>query len=439
MTVRGFASKAAGALRSRRCGRRTRHTGARGGGVRARHGGATVSRADERVLVQPEVLTLHWEGPPAFEAPREPGFPGSPDEERERLAAERERELRELERSEQGRALWEQIEREAGVRGDTELWRRKLHAYWWVKLRADGTAASYARIHAQNHATVRAWIADVAKLAYQVGYRLHEDRLVLVGAASTGLKHLRELVNRNPGAPDTWAALAEAAARSRGEDPYFHLNEGHVLRAHQRLRESDATLREGLTIAEAPTIRALLWNARGQTFWDCRGSSSWPLPDHLGRAEKAFRRAAAVDPASFFPLVNLAHLAVDAGDERRCEYWLGELATARKKMEPEMQLELARYLSEAEWSGAVARTRYWRAGPLKWIAEAARRGLLALVAVVGLAGHLLPGRALASPAGAVAGAERHGGSGPTDGGPEPLAHGGGGSRGGGGSSGAGGN
>ncbi len=395
-----------------------------------------MSRADDRVLVQPEVLTLHWEGPPAFEVPREPGFPGSPDEERERLAAERERELRELEHSEHGRALWEQIEREAGAKGDTELWRRKLHAYWWVKLRAEGTAASYARIHGQNHATVRAWIADVAKLAYQVGFRLHEDRLVLVGTAAPGLKRLRELVNRNPGAPETWSALGEAAPRHRGEDPYFHLNEGHVLRAHGRLRESDATLREGLTIAEAACIRSLLWNARGQTFWDCSASSSWPLADPHARAEKAFRRAAAVDPASFFPLVNLAHLAVDAGDERRCEYWLGELAAARKKMEPEMQLELARYLSETEWSGVVAPTRCWRAGPQKWIAEAARRGLLVLLAVAGLAGLLAPAPAVASDLPSLA-------RGSLRGGPETVAHdgsgGGGGDGGGDADSGAGGN
>jgi predicted Zn-dependent protease len=359
-----------------------------------------MSRSDESAQVQPEVLTLHWEGPPAFEVPREPPFPGSPDEERERLEAERERELAELERTEQGRALWEQIEREAGSRGDTALWRRKLHAYWWVKLRAEGTAGSYARLHRLNHATVRAWIADVAKLAYQVGYRLHEDRLVLVGEASPGLQRLRTLVNRAPGSPEAAAALREAAPRHRGEDPYFHLNEGHVLRAHGRLRESDATLREGLTIAEAARIRSLLWNARGQTFWDCTASSSWPLPDPLARAEKAFRRAAAVDPASFFPFVNLAHLAIDAGDARRCEYWIGELATARRKMEPQMQDALARYLREAEWSGAVDRTRFWRAGPLKWIAEAARRGALVLLALVGLAGLLAPELAAADPAGA---------------------------------------
>src|SRR5262245_26247826 len=130
MGSRGFASKDADALRSRCCGSRVRHTAALG---RGRESAAwwrwRVSRAQDRVLVQPEVLTLHWEGPPPFEAPREPGFPGSADEERERLAAERDRELRELARSEQGRALWEQIEREAGARGDTDLWRRKLHAY----------------------------------------------------------------------------------------------------------------------------------------------------------------------------------------------------------------------------------------------------------------------------------------------------------------------
>src|SRR5262245_24332109 len=118
MAARGFASKAAGALHA--CGSRAGHTAARGGGVRARHGGGRkVSRANDRDVVQPEVLTLHWEGPPPFEAPREPGFPGSADEERERLVAERERELRELERSEQGRARWARMEREAGGEGET--------------------------------------------------------------------------------------------------------------------------------------------------------------------------------------------------------------------------------------------------------------------------------------------------------------------------------
>lgn len=354
-----------------------------------------MSRARERIQVQPEILTLHWEGPPAFEPAREPGFPGSSEEAGERLAAERERELRELERSERGRALWEQIEREAAARGDTGLWRRKLHAYLWVKLRAEGTAASYARLHGQNHATVRAWIADVAKLAYQVGYRLHEDRLVLVGEAAPGLKRLRELVNRDPGGAETLAALREAELLYRGEDPYFHLNEGHVLRALGGLRESDGTLCEGLTIAEAGCVRSLLWNARGQTFWDCAPESSWPLADHLARAERAFRRAAAVDPASFFPYVNLAHLAIDAGDERRCEYWIAELGAARRKMEPEMQCELARYLSEVEWSGAVERTRFWRAGPQKWIAELGRRGALLLAALAALVALAAPPAALA--------------------------------------------
>jgi hypothetical protein len=259
---------------------------------------------------------------------------------------------------------------------------------------------------------VRAWIADVAKLAYQVGYRLHEDRLVLVGEASPGLQRLRELVNERPTSPETGAALREAEPLYRGEDPYFHLNEGHVLRAHGRLRESDATLREGLTIAEAPCVRSLLWNARGQTFWDCTVASSWPLADHLARAERAFRRAAAVDPSSFFPLVNLAHLAVDAGDLRRCEYWIGELASARRRMEPPMQSELARYLAEAEWSGAVERTRFWRGGPLKWIGEAARRGALVLLALVALAG---------APAGPPAAADPAGGLWPGSGSRQPAA------------------
>jgi hypothetical protein len=51
----------------------------------------------------------------------------------------------------------------------------------------------------EHHATVRTWISEVAKLAYQVGYRLHEDRLVLAGDAPPELKRLRELVKRDGG------------------------------------------------------------------------------------------------------------------------------------------------------------------------------------------------------------------------------------------------
>ena len=50
-------------------------------------------------------------------------------------------------------------------------------------MKAEGNAGEYARRFDLNHATVRSWISEVAKLAYQVGYRLHEDRLVLVGDA----------------------------------------------------------------------------------------------------------------------------------------------------------------------------------------------------------------------------------------------------------------
>jgi hypothetical protein len=228
---------------------------------------------------------------------------------------------------------------------------------------------------------VRSWISDVAKLAYQVGYRLHEDKLLLVGRAPEGLTRLRVLVNRDAASPQTWQALQEAEG-FRGEDPYFHLNEGHVLRALHRLRESDATLAEGLTIAEAHAVRALLWNARGQTLWDCRPDSDHPLPDHLERAEKSFRRAAALDPSAYFPFVNLAQMAVDANDVKRAEYWIGELGAARKRMDDAMHQGLVRYLDQAEWSGPVEQTRFWRNGPRKWLAEAVKKGLLPAIAIL---------------------------------------------------------
>jgi hypothetical protein len=337
-------------------------------------------------VARPEVLTLHWEGPAQVVSPPEAVFAHSAEERRLALEREREEELRETLRTRQGGEIWRQIQREAERRGDEELWRRKLHAYWWVKMRREGTAGEYARHFDQNHATVRTWIADVAKLAYQVGYRLHEDRLLLVGEAPAELKHLRELVNRDARSDEAAAELRRVAPFFRGEDAYFHLNEGHVLRAHGRLRESDETLREGLTIAEARPLRSLLWNARGQTLWDCRATSDYPLRDHLVRAERAFRRAAVLDQSTFFPFVNLAQMAADAGDEKRCEFWMGELSAARRSMSEPMQDALARYLAEAEWTARFETRRFWRTGPGRWLAEAARRGVLALLALACLLG-----------------------------------------------------
>jgi hypothetical protein len=352
---------------------------------------------DDGSISQPEVLTLHWEGPAGAEFPPEHRFPGSQEESRAAREAEREQELRDLSRTRQGREIWEQIRGEASSRGDGELWRRKLHAYWWVKMKAGGNAGDYARRFDANHATVRTWIAEVAKLGYQVGFRLHEDRLVLVGEAPTELKRLRELVNADAGSAEATAELCRVASRFRGEEPYFHLNEGHVLRAQGRLRESEETLREGLTVAEARLVRSLLWNARGQTFWDCTAASSFPLGDHLERAEKAFRRAVVLDQSIYFPFVNLAQLALEAGDERRCEYWIGELSGVRRRMTDEMNSALVRYLSEAEWSRPVESARFWKGGPVKWIREAVRRGVLAGVAVVLLIGVLAAPAAYSAP------------------------------------------
>jgi hypothetical protein len=340
-------------------------------------------------IAQPQVFTLHWEGPPTVVTAEEPGFPGSRDEERSRAAEEREDDLRELSRGKRGRALWDQIRAEASTRGDEDLWRRKLHAYWWVKLVARGHAGEYARRHELNHATVRTWISDVARLAYEVGYRLHEDKLLLTGSAPPELQCLRELVRAEAESERAWSELQRLDASYRGVEPYFHLNEGHILRARARLAASDATLRDGLTIAEARPVRALLWNARGQTFWDCLPSSTWPLADHLERAERCFRRAALLDPSTYFPYVNLAQLAADEGDHRRVEYWVGELATARKRMDDEMKEGLAEYLGEAEWVRPVEEKRFWRNGPRRWLEEVRRAAthavlLLALALPAGL-------------------------------------------------------
>ncbi|MGI9592706.1 MAG: hypothetical protein ACR2P8_15155 [Myxococcota bacterium] len=365
---------------------------------------------DDTTMAQPEVLTLHWEGPAAIEPAPEHRFPESAAEERLRLEEERERELDGYQRSHQGREIWEQIQKEAKRKGDEGLWRRKLHAYGWVKMTSEGSAGDYARRHQLNHATVRSWIADVAKLAYQVGYRLHEDRLVLTGEAPAELRRLRELVNRDAASREASQELRRLAPRFRGEDPYFHLNDGHVQRALGRLRESDETLREGLTVAEAPVARSLLWNARGQTYWECTATSSYPLRDHLVRAEKAFRRAAVLDNTLFFPFVNLAQMAMDEGDDRRCEYWIAELAAARKRMNEDMKDDLARYLDDAEWTRPVERERFWKAGPTKWLREAAKRGALAVLAIAALAGAVLSLPASAEPLGASApDAVEHGG------------------------------
>jgi hypothetical protein len=351
---------------------------------------------DEFEVAQPEIVTLHWEGPARVQAPPEHRFPDSAEEQRQALDAEREGELQRLSRTRRGREIWELLRQQAAQRGDEGLWRRKLHAYAWVKLQSEGTAGDYARRFGVNHATVRTWISEVAKLAYQVGYRLHEDRLVLVGEAPAELQRLRELVNRNARSPEALRELRLQAPRFRGEDPYFHLNEGHVLRAQGKLRASDATLREGLTIAEAPRVRSLLWNARGQTWWDCTPESPHPLRDYLARAERAFRRAAVLDPTTFFPFVNLAQLAVDSGDARRCEYWIGELASARRKMEEPMKEALAQYLQDAEWTRSVEPKRFWRDGPGRWLREAAAKGLLTLLAALLVAGALGPPTAAAA-------------------------------------------
>jgi hypothetical protein len=331
-----------------------------------------VAESEDPTIAHPEVVTLHWEGPDSSVPAPEPVFPDSPDEMRLAREAERQRELDELCRGERGRALWTQIEAEARQRGEPKLWQRKLHAFLWVKLQARGSAGDYARRFDANHATVRTWIADVSKLAYEVGYRLHEDRLLLVGEAPARLARLRELVNEDAASQAAQRELERVRAEFRGEDGYFHLNEGHIHRAHGRLAESDVTLREGLTISEARPLRALLWNARGQTFWDCAPDSAWPLPDALERSEKCFRRAIQLDPAAYFPFVNLAQLAMDAGDSKRAEYWIGELSSARKRMSDPMKAGLARYLREAEWTSSVEGMRFWRNGPMRWLQEAGR-------------------------------------------------------------------
>jgi hypothetical protein len=350
---------------------------------------------DSATVVYPEVVTLHWEGPPATELAPEHAYPNF-QEMGEQLLAEREREVQEIQRSEKGQALWAQIRAEAGKRGDEELWRRKLHAYAWVKLRVEGTAGEYARAYGINHATVRTWISDVARLAYQVGYRLHEDKLLLVGKAPRGLRRLRAAVNADPRSRQALVELGLVEGEYRGEDPYFHLNESHILRAHGRLRESDETIKEGLAVAEARRVRSLLWNARGQTFWDCGPDSSHPLDDYLERAEKCFRRAATLDRSTYFPFVNLAQMAVDARDFRRAEYWIAELGAARNRMTQDMKDALARYLNEAEWIRPVDRKRFWKNGPAKWLRDAARRGVLAALALALMLG-LAAGPASADP------------------------------------------
>jgi hypothetical protein len=292
-----------------------------------------VAESEDPTIAHPEVVTLHWEGPDSSVPAPEPVFPDSPDEMRLAREAERQRELDELCRGERGRALWTQIEAEARQRGEPKLWQRKLHAFLWVKLQARGSAGDYAR-----------------------------------------------RFDANPASQAAQRELERVRAEFRGEDGYFHLNEGHIHRAHGRLAESDVTLREGLTISEARPLRALLWNARGQTFWDCAPDSAWPLPDALERSEKCFRRAIQLDPAAYFPFVNLAQLAMDAGDSKRAEYWIGELSSARKRMSDPMKAGLARYLREAEWTSSVEGMRFWRNGPMRWLQEAGR-----VVAVLALA------------------------------------------------------
>ena len=46
---------------------------------------------DDPIVARSEIVTLHWEGPPAAVPPPEHRFPDSPEEERAALEAERER------------------------------------------------------------------------------------------------------------------------------------------------------------------------------------------------------------------------------------------------------------------------------------------------------------------------------------------------------------
>ncbi len=344
--------------------------------------------SDDTQVAYPEVFTLHWEGPTQTVDEASTAFPRCDEERASRRESEVDAERGERRARDRGQALWDQIRAEATRRGDPALWEQRLEAFRWVKLEAQGNANEYARERDLNHATVRTWIADVAKLAYQVGFRLHEDRLLLVGEAPAALDRLRRLVNGDAGSEAAWRELLALEDEFRGVDAYFHLNEGHVLRARGALTASDDTLREGLTLAEARRLRALLWNARGQTFWDRGPDSPEPLGDYLERSEWAFRRAAVLDGGLYFPFVNLTHLALEAGDTRRAEYWLGELATARKTMDDTMKDDLAHYLREAPWAGAVDATPLWKKGPARWIREGAKRGAAVVAALLIAAGAL---------------------------------------------------
>ena len=139
--------------------------------------------SDDTQVAYPEVFTLHWEGPTGTVDETDAAFPRCDEETRSRRDAELDAERGERETRDRGQALWEQIRAEAERRGDPTLWEQRLDAFKWVKLEARGNANEYARDRDLNHATVRTWIADVSKLAYQVGFRLHEDRLLLVGEA----------------------------------------------------------------------------------------------------------------------------------------------------------------------------------------------------------------------------------------------------------------
>ena len=75
---------------------------------------------------------------------------------------------------------------------------------------------------------------------------------------------------------------------------------------------------------------------------------------------------------------------MDADDEKRCSYWMGELSTARRKMSEDMQDDLARYLREAEWTRPVEGRRFWRNGPARWLRETLAKGVLTAVVVFSL-------------------------------------------------------
>jgi hypothetical protein len=297
-------------------------------------------------------------------------------EEREEEAADRRRFIsRKLKRRREGSKLWKRIQAEFLRDGRTPARERALRAFLYVKIDKQGSAAQFAKSEACHEVAIREAVSAVEHVAYGVGYDLREDKLVVTGNGSEATKTLRDLVADDSGSADAWEEFQKLEAEC-ADDPHYLLCGCHIHRARGDLLASVECGTNGLKVAVDSRVRSLLENALGQTLLE----PDFPDPSRLDIAESRFRRSIAADPTQYFGYANLAMLAWKyRGDRRRAQYWLRELASARRRMSKVTQRNLAVYLDDAAWTGDLRDTEFWKKGPRRWISAIVKRSVLPLI------------------------------------------------------------